>query len=167
MYVLIHVVISTSLQVNNQVVNQNVFIDVNSKIQVKDKPIQVDICTKLWGIYKPKHIFCNTEKDYTYEEKIHFNKMIEEKKLLDRHNNNDNNNLLCVNNNNLNKEENYKILSSSNKMKHINRDNNLLNVNSYKYNYLVEKGQKNKERNFFLSELPKERSIHYCTQIIC
>ncbi|SOV80722.1 RNA pseudouridylate synthase,putative [Plasmodium reichenowi] len=154
------------IKVNNQVINQNVFIDVNSKIQVKDKPIQVDICTKLWGIYKPKHIFCNTEKDYTYEEKIHFNKMIEEKKLLDTHNNNNNNNLLCVNNNNLNKEENYKILSPSNKMKHINRDNNLLNVNSNKYNYLVEKGQNNKDRNFFLSELPKERSTCKHTNII-
>ncbi|SOV79363.1 RNA pseudouridylate synthase,putative [Plasmodium sp. gorilla clade G3] len=148
------------IKVNDQVINQNVFIDVNSKIEVKDKPIKVDICTKLWGIYKPMHIFCNTEKDYIYEEKIHFNKMMEEKKLLGTHNNNNNNNnnLLGVNNKNLNKEENYKILLS-NKIKHINKDNNILSVNSYKYNYLIEKEKKkNKERNYIFSELTKESS---------
>ncbi|SOV16442.1 RNA pseudouridylate synthase, putative [Plasmodium gaboni] len=162
------------IKVNDQVINKNVLIDVNSKIQVKDKTIKVDISTKLWGIYKPKNIFCNTEKDYIYEEKIHFNKMIEEKKLIDTHNNNnnnnennnENNNVLGVYNKYLNEEENYKVLSSCNKMKHINSDNNLLSINSYKYNNLIEKRKKNKEKNVFVSELRKIPSTCKNTNII-
>ncbi|VWU50340.1 RNA pseudouridylate synthase, putative [Hepatocystis sp. ex Piliocolobus tephrosceles] len=58
-----------NVKVNNQVLRQNIVVDINSKIEVNNKEIDVDISTKLWGIYKPKHVFCSSEKDYDYEEK--------------------------------------------------------------------------------------------------
>lgn len=57
------------VKVNNQVVRQNVVVDINSAIELDGKPILVDITTKLWGIYKPKHVFCSSETNYEYEEK--------------------------------------------------------------------------------------------------
>ncbi|CDU20802.1 RNA pseudouridylate synthase, putative [Plasmodium yoelii] len=60
---------SGNVKVDNQIVKQNTVIDVNSKIEVNGCEINVDITTKLWGIYKPKHVFCNTDQNYIYEEK--------------------------------------------------------------------------------------------------
>ncbi|CAI7723623.1 hypothetical protein PVIIG_03928 [Plasmodium vivax India VII] len=57
------------VKVNNQVVRQNVAVDINSAIELEGKPILVDVTTKLWGIYKPKHVFCSSERNYEYEEK--------------------------------------------------------------------------------------------------
>ncbi|ANQ11199.1 Uncharacterized protein PCOAH_00053990 [Plasmodium coatneyi] len=57
------------VKVNNQVVRQNVAVDINSVIELDGKPILVDVTTKLWGIYKPKHVFCSSERNYEYEEK--------------------------------------------------------------------------------------------------
>ncbi|KAI4834996.1 RNA pseudouridylate synthase [Plasmodium brasilianum] len=60
---------SGKIKVNNQVIKQNVAVDVNSTIVIDGKKINVDITTKLWGVYKPKHVFCSTDKNYEYEEK--------------------------------------------------------------------------------------------------
>ncbi|KJP88056.1 hypothetical protein AK88_02331 [Plasmodium fragile] len=57
------------VKVNNQVVRQNVVVDINSFIELEGKPVLVDVTTKLWGIYKPKHVFCSSERNYVYEEK--------------------------------------------------------------------------------------------------
>ncbi|GAB69114.1 hypothetical protein PCYB_145420 [Plasmodium cynomolgi strain B] len=57
------------VKVNNQVVRQNVVVDINSAIELEGKPILVDVTTKLWGIYKPKHVFCSSERNYEYEER--------------------------------------------------------------------------------------------------
>ncbi|EUD69136.1 hypothetical protein C922_00828 [Plasmodium inui San Antonio 1] len=56
-------------KVNNQVVRQNVVVDIDSAIELDGKPIVVDVTTKLWGIYKPRHVFCSSERNYEYEEK--------------------------------------------------------------------------------------------------
>ncbi|VTZ71129.1 RNA pseudouridylate synthase, putative [Plasmodium chabaudi chabaudi] len=65
---------SGNVKVDNQIVKQNTVIDVNSKIEVNGCEINVDITTKLWGIYKPKNVFCNTDQNYIYEEKKLMNK---------------------------------------------------------------------------------------------
>ncbi|GAW83661.1 hypothetical protein, conserved [Plasmodium gonderi] len=59
---------SGKVKVNNQAVNQNVSIDINSTIEIDGKRIHVDITTKLWGIYKPRHVFCSSDWNYQYEE---------------------------------------------------------------------------------------------------
>lgn len=60
---------SGRVKVNKQVIDQNVLVDVKSDIELDGIPIQVNLKTYLWGIYKPKHVFCNTEQNYQYEEK--------------------------------------------------------------------------------------------------
>lgn len=62
------------VKVNKQVIDQNVLVDVKSDIELDGIPIQVNLKTQLWGIYKPKHVFCNTEQNYQYEEKKGTNK---------------------------------------------------------------------------------------------
>ncbi|SBS95786.1 RNA pseudouridylate synthase, putative [Plasmodium ovale] len=60
------------VKVNNQSIVHNVPIDVSSEIEIDGKRIQVDTTTKLWGVYKPKNVFCSTDKDYQYEERKQF-----------------------------------------------------------------------------------------------
>ncbi|CRG93589.1 RNA pseudouridylate synthase, putative [Plasmodium gallinaceum] len=71
------------VKVNNQIINKNVLTDVNSNIEINGIKINVDIRTKLWGIYKPKHVFCNTDKNYEYEEKeiANNNRMLNDNKM--------------------------------------------------------------------------------------
>ncbi|CRH02707.1 RNA pseudouridylate synthase, putative [Plasmodium relictum] len=110
---------SGKIKVNNQIINKNVLIDVNSNIEINGIKVNVDIRTKLWGIYKPKHVFCNTDKNYEYEEKeiINNKRMLKENKinylnyddkthikyLNGCNNNNNNNGKMALSYNNYNK----------------------------------------------------------------
>lgn len=122
---------------DNQIVKQNTVIDVNSKIEVNGCEINVDITTKLWGIYKPKNVFCNTDQNYIYEEK----KLINKKKkhiLL-----NDGNDKLQIS------SENMRKLIEENKLK---GENNMMNNKTLIYKsdfYNTNKINRNDNTNIY------------------